>query len=148
MTAGVAENIVRLQRARARQVKSGSCSYSAALSLLPGGHKNGFAVPAGSAWDGRPNNHVRVTVLDSLPSRPLKRGDIEQLRTRETVDGFIALESRAHVANGGLRKAVALTERTVVDLEFEDGAWQQTVLARDADSQDHLNEALGQLDGH
>ena len=99
-----------------------------------------------------------MTVLDSLPSRPLKRGDIEQLRARDTIDGFIALnlrdgfialESRAHVAhNGGLRNAVALTDNTVVDLSFEDKAWQQTVLARDADNHDHITEALEQLNKH
>jgi hypothetical protein len=86
-----------------------------------------------------------VTALESLPSRPLKRGDIKQLRTRAAVDGFIELESRAHVATGGLRKAVALTEHTVVDLAFEDGTWRQTVLARDADKHDHVTEALEQL---
>lgn len=89
-----------------------------------------------------------MTVLDSLPSRPLKRGDIKQFRARETVDGFIELESRIHVANGGLRNAVALIGSTVVDLSFEDETWQQTVLARDADRHDHVTKALGQLDGH
>ena len=90
-----------------------------------------------------------VDALNSLPARPLKRADIDRLRTHDNMDGFIELESRAHVAhNGGLRKAVVLTKRTVVDLEFKDGAWQQTVLARDADNQDQLSEALGQLDGH
>jgi hypothetical protein len=90
-----------------------------------------------------------VEIFDSLPTRPLKRVDIEQLRAHDTVDGFIELQSRAHVAhNGGLQKAVALTERTVVDLVFEDGAWEQTVLTRDADEQDHLEEALGQLGQH
>ena len=89
-----------------------------------------------------------VDALNSLPSRPLKRADIDRLRTHETIGGFIELESRMHVANGGLRKAVALTDSTVVNLLFEEEAWQQTVLARDADSQDHLSEALGQLDGH
>ncbi|HET7322913.1 MAG TPA: hypothetical protein VFJ06_01125 [Halococcus sp.] len=89
-----------------------------------------------------------VDALNSLPSRPLKRADIERFRTHETVDGFIELESRAHVYNGGLKRAVALTERTVVNLVFEDGAWKQTVLARDADERDHLEEALGQLEQH
>lgn len=84
----------------------------------------------------------------SLPAHPLKREDIERLRTNETVDGFIELESRAHVANGGLKKAVALSDHTVVDLAFENGTWQQTVLARDADKQDHLKEALEQLEHH
>lgn len=46
------------------------------------------------------------------------------------------LESRATVTNnGGLKKAVALVEGTVVDLSFEDEAWKQTVLARDANKQ-------------
>lgn len=89
-----------------------------------------------------------MTVFDSLASRSLKRSDIEQLRARDTVEGFIELESRAHVYNGGLRKVVALTERTVVNLAFEDGAWQRTVLTCDADNQDHFNEALGQLEEH
>jgi hypothetical protein len=89
-----------------------------------------------------------VEILNSLPSRPLKRVDIERLRTHDTIDGFIELESRAHVANGGLRKAVALTDSTVVNLSFEDEAWQQTVLARNADNHDHINEALAQLNGH
>jgi hypothetical protein len=91
---------------------------------------------------------MKVTVLDSLPSRPLKRGDIKHLRARDTVEGFIELESRVRVSNSGLRKAVALTDSTVVDLEFEDEAWQRTVLARDADNQDHVHEALGQLNEH
>lgn len=89
-----------------------------------------------------------VDALNSLPSRPLKRADIERLRTHDTIDGFIELESRVHVANGGLRKAVALTDSTVVNLSFEDEAWQQMVLARDADNQAHVNEALAQLHGH
>lgn len=88
-----------------------------------------------------------MTVFESLPSRPLKRGDINQLRARETVEGLIELESRVHVANGGLRKAVALTDSMVVNLSFEDEAWQQTILARDADKHDHINEALAQLNG-
>ena len=89
-----------------------------------------------------------VTILDSLPSQPLKRADIERLRAHETVNGFIELESSAHVYNGGLRKAVALIEKTVINLVFEDEAWKQTVLARDADEQDQLKEALGQLEQH
>lgn len=85
-------------------------------------------------------------MLDSLPSRPLERADIERLRADETVDGFIELESRKHIVqNGGLERAVALVENTVVSLTFEDGTWKRTVLARDADSRDHLAEALEQL---
>ena len=87
-----------------------------------------------------------MTVLDSLPSQPLKRGDIERLRAHETVGGFIELQSREYaLQNGGLERAVALVEETVVGLSFEDGAWQRTVLAHDADDRDHLQEALGQL---
>jgi hypothetical protein len=90
-----------------------------------------------------------MTVLDSLPTRPLKRPDIDQLRAHETMNGFIELESRTHVAhNGGLKKAVALVEEMVIALVFENGVWEQTVLARDADSQDQLKEALGQLEQH
>lgn len=86
-------------------------------------------------------------MLDSLPSHPLQRTDIERLRTHETVDGFIELESPEHAfRNGGLREAVALTDGTIVGLSFEDDAWMQTVLARDANKQDHLEEALRQLD--
>lgn len=86
-----------------------------------------------------------MKVFNSLPSRPLKRGDIERFRTHDTVEGFIELESRAHIANGGLRKAVALTQRTVVNLSFENEAWQQTILSRNANAQDHVTEALAQL---
>lgn len=89
-----------------------------------------------------------MEIFNSLPSRPLKRADIDRLRAHEAVDGFIELESRAHVYNGGLRKAVALIERTVVTLSFEDGAWKQTVLARDADDRHHIEEALGRLEQH
>ncbi|WP_049898413.1 hypothetical protein [Halococcus agarilyticus] len=88
-----------------------------------------------------------MELLDPLPSRPLKRADIERLRARTIVDGFIELASREHtVRNDGLERAVALADRTVIDLAFEDGAWKRTVLARDADSQRHLDEALEQLD--
>lgn len=89
-----------------------------------------------------------MTVLDSLPSQPLQQTDVEQIRAAETVDGFIELHSRTVYLNGGLQKVVALTDQTVVDLTFEDGKWNQTVLARDADNHDHLNEALRQLDEH
>lgn len=86
-------------------------------------------------------------MLDSLPSRPLKRDEIEQLRAHETVTHLIELASREHtIRNGGLERAVALAERTVLDLSFEDGAWKQTVLARDADAQRHIEEALKQLE--
>ena len=89
---------------------------------------------------------MKVTVLDSLPSHPLKRETVERLRAHDTVSGFIELQSREYaLQNGGLERAVALVEETVVGLSFEDGVWQQTVLARDADDQDHLQEALGQL---
>lgn len=85
-----------------------------------------------------------METLDSLPSRPLKRSEVERLRTDET-DGFIELEPKQVYLDGGLRKAVALTDRTVVDLSFEDGAWTRRVLADDADSQRHVQEALKQL---
>ena len=92
---------------------------------------------------------MRVTVLNSLPSRPLKRENIEQLRAHDTVGGFIELQSHEYaLQNGGLERAVALVEETVIGLSFEDGVWQQTVLARDADDQNHLEEALGQLGKH
>lgn len=85
-------------------------------------------------------------MANSLPSQSLSREDIEQLRAREDVDGFIELASREHtIQNGGLESGVALVENTVIDLAFEDGKWEQTVLARDANDQEHLEEALEQL---
>lgn len=87
--------------------------------------------------------------LESLPDRPLGLSDVTQLRNDGTVDGFIELESRAHIVqNGGLERAVALVEGTVVGLVFENGAWTREVLARDADERRHLDEALDYLDGH
>ncbi|EMA37701.1 hypothetical protein [Halococcus hamelinensis] len=81
----------------------------------------------------------------SLPSHPLRRSEVERLRSDASVDGLIELEPKVVYRNGGLRKAVALTDRTVIDLAFRDGTWTQQVLARDADSRHHLREALKQL---
>ncbi len=90
---------------------------------------------------------MAMEMLDSLPSRPLKRGEIERLRAHEAMTQLIELASREHtIRNGGLERAVALAERTVIDLSFEGGAWKQTVLARDADAQHHIEEALKQLE--
>jgi hypothetical protein len=88
-----------------------------------------------------------MEMLDSLPSRPLNRADVGQLRTRDSVNGFIKLPSnRDPMRNGGLEKATVLIDHTVVRLAFENEAWEQTVLAHDADDQDHLHETLDQLD--
>ncbi|HET7325605.1 MAG TPA: hypothetical protein VFJ06_14855 [Halococcus sp.] len=84
--------------------------------------------------------------LDSLPCRPLAHSDVAQLRAHETVDEFIELEPERVYLNSGLKRAVALVERTVVGLSFEEGVWNKRVLARDADDQRLLDEALKQLD--
>lgn len=82
-------------------------------------------------------------MLETLPSRPLVPAEITRLRESESVTAFTELEPRAHVTrNGGLKRAVALVEGRVVALAFEDGSWQRTVLAREADQRRHLEEAL------
>ena len=85
-------------------------------------------------------------MLDLLPSHPLSRAEIRHLRTHDSIDEFIELVSPAHVVlNGGLRRATALREGTVIALSFEDGEWMQTVLANDADKQTHVAETLKYL---
>lgn len=86
-----------------------------------------------------------MKVLDSLPSRPLMQADVQRFRTDESINGFIELEASRVYQNGGLHEAVALTERTVVSLSFENGTWNREILARDADKQRHVQEALRQL---
>lgn len=80
--------------------------------------------------------------FNSLPSRPLRRADVQRLRAHESVDGFIELGSTKIRRNERLHEAVALTEGTVIDLSFKKGAWKQTILARNADKQRHLRETL------
>lgn len=86
-----------------------------------------------------------METFDSLPSRPLRRTEVRRLRATDSVDGLIELGSGRVYWNGGLHEAVALTGGRVIDLSFEEGTWKQTVLARDADQQRHVREALKQL---
>ena len=85
-------------------------------------------------------------MLDLLPSHQLSRAEIGQLRTRDSINGFIELVSPAHaVLNGGLHRATALRDGTVIALSFEDEEWTQTVLANDADNRTHIAETLRYL---
>lgn len=88
-----------------------------------------------------------MDVLETLPARPLAVADAERFRAHETVTQFTALGSPAYARrDGGVKRVVALIAGTIVDLTFEDGTWERTILAREADQRHHLEEALEQLE--
>lgn len=92
-----------------------------------------------------------MSVFSMLPAKPLNHAERTRIRTRDDVDGFIVLGTSSIHRRRGEREqnateAVMLVDRTLYALEYDDSEWSTEVLQRNADRQDHLQQALDRSD--
>ncbi len=92
-----------------------------------------------------------MNIVSILPSKPLNRTERNRIRAHEEVEALIILgttsiDERHEERTENATSMVILTNETVYALEYEVSKWSTEVLQRNANRQDHLEQALDQME--
>lgn len=92
-----------------------------------------------------------MNVVSTLPSKPLNHTERNRVRAHEEVEALIiigttSIDERHEEQAENATSMVILTSGTVYALKYEESEWSTEVLQRNADRQDHLEQALDQME--